>query len=102
MRSRYDIITDEYSQVFDYPGPFGPCTDEELDAMVDKIQIKKFENMRAKRNQLLAETDYKLLGDVWSNLTPKQQNDLIQYRQALRDLPSTITDIDNVIYPEKP
>lgn len=99
----HDAIIDEYSRVTGYNGPFNShYSEQEIAFFVNEINRIKLENMRAKRNQLLAETDYKLLDDIWSNLTSKQQHDLLQYRQALRDLPSTITDIDNVIYPEKP
>lgn len=99
----HDAIIDEYSHVTGYNGPFNSdYSEEEIAYFVSEIQRIKMENMRSKRNKLLAETDYMLLDDIWSNLTSKQQHDLLQYRQALRDLPSKITDIDNVTYPEKP
>jgi len=52
-------------------------------------------NIREKRNNLLGETDYFALSDV--TMSPEMAN----YRQALRDLPSTV-DINNPVYPEKP
>ena len=54
------------------------------------------ENLRAKRNQLLAETDYLALAD--STLTDEMRT----YRQALRDLPANTTDPANPVWPTKP
>ena len=54
--------------------------------------------IRTKRNTLLAESDWVMLSDVvLSNI-----DEWRAYRQALRDLPQTITDYNNVTYPEKP
>jgi len=54
------------------------------------------ENLRAKRNQLLAETDYLALAD--STLTDEMRD----YRQALRDLPANTEDPANPVWPTKP
>jgi len=51
--------------------------------------------IRAKRNQLLADTDWTALVD--STLTDEMKT----YRQALRDLPETV-DVNKPVYPEKP
>ena len=54
--------------------------------------------IRQKRNTLLAESDWVMLSDVvLSNI-----DEWRAYRQALRDLPQTITDYNNVTYPQKP
>ena len=59
-------------------------------------------NLRAKRNNLLKETDYYGLSDV--TMSAEMQT----YRQDLRDLPSTITDddtaddVNNITWPTKP
>ena len=56
-------------------------------------------NLRAKRNQLLAETDYYALSDVTMSA------DMETYRQALRDLPEgkdTVEKCNNVVWPTKP
>jgi hypothetical protein len=55
--------------------------------------------LRQQRNQLLAETDFYALSDV------TMSEDMTTYRQALRDLPSglsTVDDVNNVTYPTKP
>jgi hypothetical protein len=54
------------------------------------------ENLRQRRNQLLAETDYLALVD--STLTDEMQ----AYRQALRDLPANTVDPANLVWPVKP
>jgi hypothetical protein len=54
------------------------------------------DNLRSKRNQLLAETDYLALAD--STLTDEMR----AYRQALRDLPANTADPANPVFPEKP
>jgi len=57
---------------------------------------KAFDALRRQRNYYLRQTDW------WSSsdrtMTPEQ----IAYRQALRDLPSNVTDIDKVFWPDKP
>ena len=53
-----------------------------------------WENLREQRNQLLAETDWTANSDV--TMSPE----MATYRQALRDLPSTV-DINNPVFPTK-
>ena len=56
-------------------------------------------NLRSKRNNLLAETDYFALSDV------TMSDDMKTYRQALRDLTNgldTVTKVNNKAYPTKP
>lgn len=59
-------------------------------------------NLRMKRDDLLKETDFYALSDV------TMSTEMTTYRQALRDLPSTISDddtaedVDNVTFPTKP
>ena len=56
-------------------------------------------SLRAKRNQLLAETDFYALSDV------TMSDDMKTYRQDLRDLPEgkdTVDKCNNAIFPDKP
>ena len=56
-------------------------------------------SLRAKRNQLLAETDFYALSDVTMSA------DMETYRQNLRDLPDgkdTVEKCENVTWPTKP
>lgn len=53
-------------------------------------------NLRAKRTMLLAETDIYALSD--RTMTAEMKN----YRQKLRDLPSTQADPADIVWPTKP
>jgi hypothetical protein len=57
-------------------------------------------NVRRERDSRLNKTDYLLLED--SPLTLEQKSLLKVYRQALRDMPSNVTDPENPVWPEKP
>ena len=52
--------------------------------------------LRTKRNQLLAETDYLALVDATLSA------DMRTYRQKLRDLPANTSDAANPVWPTKP
>ena len=57
------------------------------------------ENLRFRRRNLLAETDFYALSDV------TMSEDMTTYRQALRDLPSglsTVEEVEAVTFPTKP
>ena len=59
--------------------------------------------LRKERNQLLLETDALVsTPDRWALLTPEKQQEWLDYRQALRDLPTTAEDPAEVIWPAKP
>jgi len=62
----------------------------------DVLPIRQLEQLRQKRNQLLAETDYLALSDT--TLTAE----MAAYRQALRDLPANTVDPANPVWPVKP
>ena len=59
------------------------------------------DNLRAKRNKLLADSDYTVLPD-----SPVQDKFIWQaYRQSLRDLTeglSTVEQVNSVVFPTKP
>ena len=60
---------------------------------------REIARLREKRNGLLAETDWTANSDV------TMSEDMTNYRQQLRDLPSglsTVDDVNNVTYPTKP
>lgn len=56
----------------------------------------KLEALRLKRNSLLAETDYLALSD--NTLS----TEIIEYRQALRDITKTYSSLDDAVFPTKP
>tara|TARA_B100002052_G_scaffold176856_1_gene160971 strand:+ start:1293 stop:1553 length:261 start_codon:yes stop_codon:yes gene_type:complete len=60
-----------------------------------EILARKWQQIRAERNQKLFETDWRAtsdrtLSDAWRD-----------YRQALRDVPAQ-TDVDNIVWPTEP
>ena len=73
--------------------------DAEEQAWADGAFDRAIADVRSKRNNLLAETDYLALSD--NTLS----SDMTTYRQNLRDLPSgkdTVDKCDNVTWPTKP
>jgi hypothetical protein len=73
--------------------------DSEEQAWADAAPARALANLRAKRNRLLAETDYLALSD--NTLS----DDMKTYRQELRDLPAgkdTVEKCENATWPTKP
>ena len=73
--------------------------DAEEQAWADGAAARALANLRAKRNRLLAETDYLALSD--NTLS----DDMKTYRQDLRDLPAgkdTVAKCENATWPTKP
>ena len=73
--------------------------DAEEQAWADGALGRAQANLRAKRNQLLAETDFYALSDV------TMSSDMETYRQELRDLPDgkdTVEKCNNATFPDKP
>ena len=54
----------------------------------------KLESLRQRRNQLLKDSDWKVLPD--SPLSPEKRTEWIEYRKYLRDLPETFDFSGNV------
>ena len=73
--------------------------DAEEKAWADAAPSRALADLRAKRNRLLAETDYYALSDV------TMSDDMKTYRQNLRDLPAgkdTVEKCQNATWPTKP
>ena len=73
--------------------------DAEEQAWADAAPARAVAALRAKRNRLLAETDYYALSDV------TMSDDMKTYRQNLRDLPAgkdTVAKCENATWPTKP
>ena len=62
----------------------------------DVLPVEQMAEIRAKRNKLLADTDYLALSDV------ALSTDMQTYRQSLRDLPANTSDPANPTWPVKP
>ena len=73
--------------------------DAEEKAWADGALARAQDNLRSKRNRLLAETDFYALSDV------TMSDDMKTYRQELRDLPAdkdTVEKCNNATFPTKP
>ena len=73
--------------------------DAEEQAWADGALARAQADLRSRRNQLLAETDFYALSDV------TMSDDMKTYRQELRDLPSgkdTVEKCNNATFPTKP
>jgi len=67
-----------------------------IDREVERIEKEQWDIIRAKRNQLLADCDWRMCRDIPVN---KQWDD---YRQQLRDLPTTYIHSADVVFPLEP
>ena len=70
--------------------------DAEEKAWADGQANRDIKALRTERDRLLAETDYLALSD--NTMTDAMTN----YRQALRDITDTYSDLDTVVWPTKP
>ena len=68
-------------------------TADEMNAVV---VIANWDRVRKERNELLAATDFYALSDV------TMSDAMATYRQALRDLPASVENSEDVVWPEKP
>jgi len=77
-----------------------PISISDIQAQLSTVELDiAIANLRTKRNNLLAETDYLALSD--STLS----DDMKTYRQNLRDLPAgkdTVEKCENATFPTKP
>ena len=77
-----------------------PISKADIEAQFTAVEFDMaMEDLRVKRNNLLAETDYLALSD--NTLS----TDMATYRQSLRDLTNGLTtkaDVDAVVFPTKP
>lgn len=72
--------------------------------IVDSVKAQEIEmiSLRKTRNELLAESDLYVLPDRWNTYTEEKKAEWTAYRQALRDLPETVIDVFNPVWPERP
>ncbi len=66
------------------------------DDLESALLASKWSDIREQRNKLLAETDFYALSDV------TMSDAMATYRQALRDLPASVENPEDVVWPEKP
>jgi hypothetical protein len=77
-----------------------PISNEQILTIIPQVELDiAMETLRAKRNKLIAETDYLALSDNTLSET------MSTYRQALRDITNGITTVEqanSVTWPTKP
>jgi uncharacterized protein involved in exopolysaccharide biosynthesis len=97
-RAHPNVVTiDDEAGAFDADGNSVEINQALVDAAAIEVAAEQaLSNLRRQRNQLLAETDYLALADA--TLTDEMR----EYRQALRDLPSNTADPANPVWPTKP
>ena len=81
-----------------------PIPAEQILAIIPQVELDMaMETLRAKRNKLLADTDYTQLPDVGFNAA--ERNAYMIYRQALRDITNNIETAEqakSIVFPSKP
>jgi hypothetical protein len=77
-----------------------PISKADIQAQFTAVEFDiAMEDLRAKRNKLLADTDYLALSDNTMSA------EMTTYRQALRDITNgltTVADVEAVVFPTKP
>jgi hypothetical protein len=75
---------------------------EEFEAKLQElIDAQPLKELRTKRNTLLDQTDKYIVAD-YPHPSPEARQAWLDYRQALRDLPSTTEDPANPVWPPVP
>ena len=97
------VNAEDINQITWYNGTT-PISKQDILNMLPQVELDMaLDNLRAKRNKLLADSDYIVLAD--SNFTPAKKSEWMTYRTALRNLTQgldTIEKVNNVAYPLKP
>ena len=79
-----------------------PVTDAEISAWAVAEQAAAMPRLRQQRDQLLRASDVDVISDRWATMPVQTQTAWAVYRQALRDLPATTTDVFNPVWPTRP
>ena len=75
---------------------------EEFEAKLQELMAAQpLKELRTKRNTLLEQTDRYAIPD-WPHSSPEIRQAWLDYRQALRELPSTTEDPANPVWPVVP
>ena len=79
-----------------------PISKQDILDMLPQVELDiALDNLRTKRNKLLADSDYIVLADSPVN----DKANWLTYRQSLRDLTeglSTVEQVNSVVFPTKP
>lgn len=72
-------------------------TESEKKQLIDNVL---WEPIRLKRDRLIRDTDWTQMPDA--PLTSEKKAEFTAYRQALRDIPQTYDNPDDIVWPPKP
>ena len=108
--AQWHMIGTEYSNIYWDDETQTKPTEQEVNNKIEELKISEpFRLLREERNKLIAETDWTQLKDI--DLDIIRERNWKNYRQALRDLPSTANpkltekgqlDMKSVDWPDKP
>lgn len=77
-------------------------TPEEIQASAAAEAEARWRRIRYQRDELLKQTDMWVLVDNWERFTEQHKENIRTYRQALRDIPQTYTNFEDVVWPTEP
>ena len=99
--AQVSVNADDINQITWHNGTT-PISAEQILAIIPQVELDMaLDNLRAKRNKLLADSDYIVLADSPVN----DKANWLTYRQQLRDLTeglSTVEQVNSVVFPTKP
>lgn len=99
--AQFTINADDINQITWLNGT-QPISNEQILAIIPQVELDMaLDNLRAKRNKLLADSDYIVLADSPVN----DKANWLTYRQSLRDLTiglDTVAKVNAVVFPVKP
>lgn len=105
-QEEYEILEDDvkvnFSPVYRMYSR-NPIPLEEIETAYSKYtnETKPMMALRKRRDEILKETDKYTIPD-WPHSTPESKQAWLDYRQALRDLPTNTTDLENPVWPSPP
>ncbi|MGI2068098.1 tail fiber assembly protein [Shewanella sp. MF08487] len=71
-----------------------------MDLLGKELQESKWREVRRQRDILISQTDHTQMLD--SPLSDRKKAEFTAYRQALRDLPASTDNPDEIVWPVKP
>lgn len=99
--AEFSINADDINQITWYNNT-PPISAEQILAIIPQVELDMaLDNLRAKRNKLLVDSDYIVLADSPVN----DKANWLTYRQSLRDLTiglDTVAKVNAVVFPIKP
>lgn len=90
------VVSDDGAESVELTAEEESAINAEVKAWADTLPTRAMADIRQERDQKLADTDWWAMPD-----SPSMSEAQTQYRQDLRDFPSTV-DINNIVWPTKP